>query len=579
MVRCENGTALVSITNSPLAGLPRPTNNFEVLQLLENYVPLVFASFLEPFFILINRFLCWLQPFHDLRVGHAPARTTIETRYASLPPQLNVVRALKSRHFLLAALCLVSIMMNVLTVAIGALFNEFPVSTDNPTFFQQLHNGSLSRTAIVPYVDPAPFYNHFYVAVANISTSTSLPPWMDLRFAYLPFEAPPTLSDGGSALYQAETRGFGWDPNCSTLTTSPDSPIFVTYSPATNSSTFQLAQFEVSFKSPNGSISNKCGMNNPQPIPPSGASALELFSALTSQVIQLEQGYTTSNNSEFCGQSLVAGWLRSNSANPLANLTMTMVHCRPVLRTAMFRVWVDSKGYVLQSEQAGDFEDVGAFMNQTERVQLTTEVNTLVSLPIAVNSWHNDSLSRDWVNYLLRLSLNSTRLVDPAQPVPSADEANALVGSMYQRLSASLLGLNTSLFDAAPANAPLLAGTFTSTEPRIFMNNLAFFASVVMLFLAAAIAAIVYARERRFYLPRLPSTIGSLIAYVAASRAVRQFGDEAEHAGLKSGSRPTYSFGSFVGVDGKPHVGIERDPYVVPMGKHFLTHKAGTPHR
>ncbi|KAK9799208.1 hypothetical protein SCARD494_02389 [Seiridium cardinale] len=40
-----------------LGGLPRPSNHFEVLQLLENYIPTIFATFLEAFWVLLNRIL------------------------------------------------------------------------------------------------------------------------------------------------------------------------------------------------------------------------------------------------------------------------------------------------------------------------------------------------------------------------------------------------------------------------------------------------------------------------------------------------------------------------------------------
>jgi len=60
----------------------------------------------------------------------------------------------------------------------------------------------------------------------------------------------------------------------------------------------------------------------------------------------------------------------------------------------------------------------------------------------------------------------------------------------------------------------------------------------------------------------MPTTIASIIAYVSASRAIEDFrgGEKAE----EEEQDRRYRYGRFLGTDGKIHVGIERQRYVIP---------------
>ncbi len=61
-----------------------------------------------------------------------------------------------------------------------------------------------------------------------------------------------------------------------------------------------------------------------------------------------------------------------------------------------------------------------------------------------------------------------------------------------------------------------------------------------------------------------------MIAYFAASHAVEDFRDAAHMTCLErerylAKLDHRYGFGSFIGTDRNPHVGIEKGPYVVPL--------------
>lgn len=46
--------------------------------------------------------------------------------------------------------------------------------------------------------------------------------------------------------------------------------------------------------------------------------------------------------------------------------------------------------------------------------------------------------------------------------------------------------------------------------------------------------------------------------------------DEDSREGNGGGMKDTYSFGRYLGVDSKPHIGIELDPLVVPVDQKSL---------
>jgi hypothetical protein len=180
--------------------------------------------------------------------------------------------------------------------------------------------------------------------------------------------------------------------------------------------------------------------------------------------------------------------------------------------------------------------------------------------------------------------LNSTELVDPGHEVPSPDIVIPAVEDIYQRLFAILVAQNIDLFQA-PANPTPVSGVMMVEETRIFMNQAAFIISILIMGLNILVLAVLYIRERSPFLPRLPSTIGSLIAYVAASRLAREYGNDnkdyidvngEQRAIIRKQLRPTYSFGSYLGVDGKTHVGIELDPFVMPIRDDAMVQHKGS---
>lgn len=556
-------------------GLPRPSDNFEVLQLLENYVPTIFATLVEPFLVLLNRLRCLLQPFHDLRRGHRSAARTLETSYGTVPPQLAILKAVRSRHGLLAGLCGLSLLANVLAVALGALFNEQLVSVSYPTTLQQYQVPYLNRIQITKLSGSnAEFFDHYYITMANLTYGTRLTRWTDTDFAYFPFFTPEG-GDNSSSVYRGETRGFGMWATCSEIGTLPDALPYVNYS--LHDDGYQ--DLTVLIRDTNGSTVECDTWQTPNP-----TNRLNMSATITPGYLAMEMATSLRTSSYtngvdgICEQQMLFSWMRVDPADKNGTFKAAHVHCTTALRTAMFNVTVDGAGYVLESERVGPFENLTTIsQNETQRL-LTSGVDTVgagaaitsssTTVTFLDASWHNDTLTRDWFNYYLKLMANSSSLVNPQQGLPDMDWTIPAVEGLYQRLFSVALGLNMGGVFKASEEPSQLEGTRTVEETRIFMDNTAFIITIVILGLNIVIATALYIQESRSFLPRLPSTIGSLLAYVAASRAVRGYVEAAEEKDRSRAPKyggATYSFGEYTGVNGAEHVGVELDPFVKPV--------------
>ncbi|KAK3373787.1 hypothetical protein B0T24DRAFT_528532 [Lasiosphaeria ovina] len=596
-----------------LRGLPRPTDNFEVLQLLENYIPTVFATLLEPFLVLLTRVLCILQPFHDLRKGRCSPEKTLEARYTSLPPQLSAWRAFRSKHFLLGALASIALLVNALTVALGGTFNESSTVVEYPTTIAAIRGTNLTRDSIVDFkLRPNYAYlDHLYAVSSNLSANTTLPHWTTTRFAFLPVAAtagqrPP----GSTGIFRIKTRGFGAEPNCAPLATSAST----TQSFANLSTIYDpKSQISFMFRRENGTWT-QCfpSVRTWSPLT-EGKSAAELATSLSSAPYGDLPSEAVLDRS-FCEDKMVLGWFRttgSGSGNSSSNsssssstpgaLESSMIVCSAVLQTAMFDITADAAGNILTAEQQAeggavqgdDDDDVSPFTARNTSHSLLSEANILIANS-GDSQWHNNTVTNDWLNYLLKLYLNgSTELVDPSHNVPAPALVVPAAQDLYRRLFAVLVGQNLDMFqlttDNSSSSSSLAAGSYLETETRIFVAGSALVVSVAILCLDAAVLAVFYLRQRSAFLPRLPTSIASVAAYVAASRAVREYEGQGEKVDNDDGddgdddrslgkgpwaaparNRATYSFGRYVGVDGKAHVGIELDPLVMPVDGSML---------
>ena len=262
-----------------------------------------------------------MRPLEELRKGEARAQRSLLLEYTSLPPPLVIWRAIKSGDAFLFILALTALSANLLTVALGGLFSLGQIYYGRPT---SLQNAYLPNFLTHNASDFAAFdlrnYNQndaFYVASANFTNRTSLPPWTSQHYFFLPSPLDASLPDDGSVLLTLQTTGYGADLQCQEMTTTPsDAAYELTFnSNATIVSVVTLnAQSDgsVSQCTMSGGISGSVN-NLPESIglplllngDPQGRKTLELSSTMQ----PISRSNVSHAETEFCSWLIVRGWV------------------------------------------------------------------------------------------------------------------------------------------------------------------------------------------------------------------------------------------------------------------------------
>ena len=200
--------AVLKLRINEQLGLPLPSGNPVVTTIVLKYIPVVFAALLEPFWVLLNRLLCVLKPFEELRNGKAAASVSLDLKYTSLPPQPVFLRAFRARHFLLAAVCTISVSANILGVSLSGLFQTNILSMESNSTFAAQYLPVFDQT------DGSTGSDHIYIAKSNFSDGTALPPWVSRDRFFVPFSLNTKSDKGDVEAYRATTQGFGMKLNC-----------------------------------------------------------------------------------------------------------------------------------------------------------------------------------------------------------------------------------------------------------------------------------------------------------------------------------------------------------------------------
>ena len=387
------------------------------------------------------------------------------------------------------------------------------------------------------------YQNHFYVAMAHISSGVSLPPWVSGDYFFEPHEH--VAGSGGqgtktSNRYTLSTRGFGVRIDCETYPSS-ELPMPNGHRPE-----------DVTFPTECGNevlLNNaRQGMRTGVNSRPSGRSSVEFVSTLSQRGVKSP-----------CGLPMTLGWGRTPHAEDLNGTAQaSLAVCRPTFQTAMFNVTINNSGYVLGYNRT---TDIATGFEYPRSKNLTEQVMSQANYQLNQGSsiWHNDTLATNWLSYLLILEMGSRYILDPAEPVPDPEDLIEPFSNVYKLLFSIFLGLNQRLFEKPEASTDQVGGVKYVEETKIFIDQPAFIITITVLVMNIVGAILFYSRGVVFVLPRMPTSIGSLLAYVAPSRMVTSH----QHSS-------TYSFGRYLGPDGSTHLGIEMDPHVVPVNPQSL---------
>ena len=533
-----------------LNGLEVPFNNPILAQLALNYIPVLFATLLEPFWTLLNRKLCVVKPFEALKGGNAKASQSMDLRYTSLPPQLIIWRALKARHFLLVAVCVVGLSTNVMAVVLNALLQpRLAVLASKGTFWESFS----------PSINPVPSEtsssDHLYISAANFSHGAPLPAWVTEKLYFLPFQINTTSPLGSVQSYMAVTPGFGLNVVCTNQTWAD--PAYIGLGNG------NIAQPRISVDQSNVQCTRQWDTFYDSQSKTN--ASLEILAPLSPAFANASQA-----DRDICGSTLAMGFLRAELNAEVEGVdslftSYTWMTCESTLFTALYEVEVSNNGRVENYKRKSKISTDISLANSSSLPALLSNLFIAFDAPFNNENphWNNDNTTDTWPGFLIKALTNAVELIDPTLPAPDFEAVAPVVIDLLTRLFPIVLSLRPSAFVPAPQGTTI-EGTMFVPCTRVFMSSSMFVVTVMLLLLNVAVAVAYYIR-RPGPLPKdvLAETIaGELKLFNGSGLVEEQVRDKPWPGDWRFG------YGGFIGMgDGKPRMGIERRPFVVPLGE------------
>ena len=543
-------------------GLPLPSQNDVVIQIVLSYTPVVFSTFLEPYWLLLNRMLCLLQPFKELKDCRAEARHSLDIRYSSLPPPLVLLRALRAKHYLLTAVCSISLLANVLTVGLGALLSTGPTFLITDNAIRAKNRPLINSTA--SFMIPAQFdyQDFFYVAESNLSSNTSLPPWTSKETYFLPM----FLDSDPMADVTVNTYGFHAALSCNEITVQN----------CTYSEPYSAFSFNTSVLGPGGQ-SIDCYFNQAVHSSDGEDSKTQVGFETIAPLWSSDPGLS-GDEAATCASAFSvvyqrgAGGYTPSTFNSTSSLYLV---CQPSLEISNYSVQVSPSGHVLSSTRlTRPASDLSAYFARPNNVSdFYININQMVSWVYSHYNepmyWseagsqvrlHNDSYAYDWFPFLISELLGSKDTVNTSLPAPSAATMIPAVSALYSQLVATIFSLYHDTFFPFPAaKDATIQATIRTPETRVFMSDAMLYLCGTVLVLDVLVAIAYYWHRPQQILPYMPTTVASVICTFEGSSL----------AGARGvwDADWRFGFGKFIGIDGKLRVGIERQPFVQSLPK------------
>ena len=536
-----------------------------VSQIIFSFIPTVIATLLEPFWVLIGRYLALYQPYTKLRRGNASPASSLGLKYTNIPPVLIAPRALRHGHIFLFLASMMVITANILTVALGGIFDRSsqPLTSDIVVTYPFTTSINTEIHTVLAAVDAAKTFakdleEHWLVINTNVIEGTDLLPWVTDEFYFLPFEWEPGNKTG---LRTSTTQGYGGGLTCQLLAGNTFQQI----------SRMDSARLDIHLTIPiSDGDSVGCSITNSMDV--------QLLKPGTHPfAVEWVRGLKDSNGSDQkivqpCSSLILASWGRGEAnlvdGSTPGNISATMqsnttIICSQQISTGEFMVTVDGEGRVKRSKLVGDlkYDEPGIFNRSTSVGDFTAQLAILLSMPPRVNTllsfgtMHNDNSSHSFPlfigEYLIKKNLS-----DPSTPSPKFEDAQEALSKFYKRFFTILLAQNRdSIFVPAGNVSKSEVGQLESLEPRMSMDPVMFYIAVGILGFQLISGTIIFARTPRPFLPRFPYNLASEISFFHASSALS---DVAGTANMSSAMRSrhlkrlggTYGYGRFKGSDG-----------------------------
>ena len=569
-------------------------------QIIFSFVPTAIATLLEPFWVLVGRYLALYQPYTELRRGNASPASSLGLKYTNIPPVLIAPRALRHGHTSLFLASMMVITANFLAIALGGIFDRssqpltsdimvtYPFTTSIDTEIQTVESQGEVFMMYTVETFAKNINEPWLVVNTNVVEGTDLPAWVTDEFYFLPFEWELGGVGNRSGLRTSITQGYGGSLTCRLLTGNTFQQISKVVGadmPVASRPTFGTGAIMPIY-------TPIFGINVTMPISDGDSVFCGNNKAMDSQLlkpgthpfaVEWLWGLNTFDDSDqkavqACGSLILAGWGRGeanlDNGGSKSNTSATMqsnttIICNQQISTGKFRVTVDEEGRVKRSKLIGELEydDPRIFNRSTSVGNFTGQLAMLLRTPPRrgpdFGIMHNDNSSHSFSQFIGEYLINKT-LSDPSTPPPSFEDAQHALSKFYKRFFTIVLAQNRDrIFVPAGSVHRSEVGQLESLEPRMLMDPAMFYATVIILGFQLIAGTIIFASMPRRFLPRFPYNLASEISFFHASSALS---DVAGTANMSSALRSrhlkrlggTYGYGRYKGLDGERHIGIER---------------------
>ncbi|KAG9602119.1 hypothetical protein KCU77_g3391, partial [Aureobasidium melanogenum] len=307
---------------------------------------------------------------------------------------------------------------NVVSVAFSNLLFERTIMLPASQNFTIEYQLPINASGI-PQSDST--YDHFYVAMSNLTAGTPLPAWTDESFFYVPFQ-PTDQHNVSATLYRARTPAVSTSLHCYPMHQ-------------------RLLGKDLIWNTPVGSPScDLASLQTYESVESQSPEAAEYFTFMCS--------YTGHDHIPDCELSVQTGWVRSSVRSTDQPPNASWIGCQPQIRIELREVTVDYSGSVQSSMVINDTMEYENSLLQAESNNIIDAYHTLLTksnvpeypYDPSSNPYHNDSYPSDFFNYLMAQTLNSSANLDPHLPPPSFNTTAPFMEALYARIFAIVLG-------------------------------------------------------------------------------------------------------------------------------------------
>ncbi|PWW80517.1 hypothetical protein C7212DRAFT_361529 [Tuber magnatum] len=548
---------VLSLSNSkdamtPVKRIPRIGGATSASRLLFGYLPTLVAVSIEPLWALLGRYACMVTPFEHLnRIGGVSAKSALTISCERTPPHFQLWHAYSLKSTLIGVLSSVILFANLLAIALGSLFEPVKaVKSVNDQYYnvmqpilwpQNISAPSQERLgAPFPELKVHPEPEIFYVLWGNPSGH------MHCR------NGPLRTGHQGVISRRVKTRGFGANVKCKLL---KNEDWDVTLNISSNSYHAEIEDECAGEVALNRAISPSIwGRSAPDsgyewsPALPSGEfSKTEMVGIKCSQELRTVEAWVDISPKETI-----------LSVQPLPNTEQSLP---------------DSFFSALALALAGESETpVQSSLDLSFQWGLANSASKLNRTLGTMSGGELDPSFEPhplkWVNHLMKLSdptmnRKETHLPNEAALVKTFEKTITSIFATYLSIRSQQLFLPTSGRPSDLPPTPIPGYTYL-TDDRITLSPAMFTITIFIISFFILVKLLVYMIRPGRNLTHLPTTLGATYALVYASNVLDDLAGVTARGyreRLKAFERleHRYSYGEFVGGDGREHFGVFKE--------------------